>query len=289
MLRSLPALICLAFLVGCSTAPEKAPELSWRMVWKTAGFDGPESAYYDAASDSLFITNIAGDGATKDGKGWISKARADGTIIKEKWATGFDSPKGLRAHKGVLYFSDIDQVVGVKITDASEVERYKIEGAKFLNDMAIAADGTLYVSDLLASKIYQIANGKVSVFAEGEDLEYPNGLLVQGDKLVVCGWGKPNPDFTTPVLGRLFTLDLKTKQKTLITRNPTGNLDGIEADGAGGYYITDWMNGDILHIAADGKTTTEFTLTQGAADHAYVDGVLIIPRMKDNVVEGYRK
>ena len=88
------------------------------------------------------------------------------------------------------------------------------------------------------------------MFAEGEDLEYPNGLLVEGDSLVVGGWGKPEADFTTKVPGRLFKLDLKTKKKTLITPEPTANIDGLESDGKGGYIVSDYLAGKILHISA---------------------------------------
>ena len=77
---------------------------------------------------------------------------------------------------------------------------------KFLNDVAVGADGTVYVSDMMASKIYAIKDGKASVFAEGEQLEYPNGLFVEGERLVVGGWGKPEADFSTKVPGRLYML-----------------------------------------------------------------------------------
>ena len=58
----------------------------------------------------------------------------------------------------------------------------KIDGAQFLNDLATAPDGTVYVSDSAALKIFEVRNGKASVFVEGGDVvEQPNGLLVDGD------------------------------------------------------------------------------------------------------------
>src|SRR5204863_249646 len=79
--------------------------------------------------------------------------------------------------------------------------------------------------------------------------------VTEGNKLTVAGWGKPEADFTTKVPGRLFSLDLKTKKKTLITPEPFGNIDGIESDGQGGYVVSDYMAGKIMRVGADGKST----------------------------------
>ena len=115
----------------------------------------------------------------------------------------------------------------------------KPEGAKFLSDVAIAREGTVYVSDMLQNRIYSSDGRTAKVFAEGEEVEWPNGLVVDEDRMVVAAWGKPEPDFSTKVPGRVFAYDLATKKKTLITEKPVGNLDGVEADGMGGYIVTD--------------------------------------------------
>ena len=60
----------------------------------------------------------------------------------------------------------------------------EIEGAQFLNDLATAPDGTVYVSDSTTLRVYQVRDGKSSVFVEGADVvEQPNGLLVDGGRL----------------------------------------------------------------------------------------------------------
>jgi sugar lactone lactonase YvrE len=167
--------------------------------------------------------------------------------------------------------------------------RIKIDGAQFLNDVATGPDGTVYVSDMMANKIYTVKDGKAALFAEGEQLEYPNGLLVDGDRLVVGGWGKPEADFTTKVPGRLFALDLKTRQKTLITPEPFANLDGVESDGRGGYLVTDWLGGKVMHITPNGDVHPLKTFMQGTADHAYIPsrGLIIVPHMNENKVAAY--
>ena len=71
--------------------------------------------------------------------------------------------------------------------------------------------------------------------------------------LIVGGWGKPGPDFSTEVPGRLFALDLQTREKTLITAEPFANIDGVESDGRGGYIVTDWPAGKVFQVRANGE------------------------------------
>ena len=120
------------------------------------------------------------------------------------WFTALNAPKGLRSFGGTLWVADLDEVIGIDVASGKENARVKIDGAKFLNDVAVGADGTVYASDMLGNKIYGVKDGKATVFAEGEQLEYPNGLFVEGERLVVGGWGKPEADFTTKVPGHLY-------------------------------------------------------------------------------------
>jgi hypothetical protein len=271
---------------AASTPPADPSGAKWTA---TEGMETPESVYVDAASGSIFVSQVTGMPNEKDGTGRISKLDMDGKVVNASFVTGLNAPKGLRSHNGTLWTADIDEVIGIDIASGKVTSRIKIEGAQFLNDVATSADGTVYVSDMMATKIYMIKGGKPSVFAEGEDLEYPNGLLVDGDRLVVGGWGKPEPDFTTKVPGRLFALDLKTRQKTPITPNPVGNIDGVESDGRGGYVITDWLAGKVMHITPTGEVHPLKTFMQGTADHAYIptQGLLILPHMNENKVAAY--
>ena len=120
----------------------------------------PESAYLDEASGYLFVSQIDGQPNEKDGKGRISKLGLDGTVVTADWFTALNAPKGLRSFAGTLWVADLDEVIGIDIASAKENARVKIDGAIFLNDVAVGADGTVYVSDMLASKIYAIKDGE---------------------------------------------------------------------------------------------------------------------------------
>lgn len=257
--------------------------------WSVGGVETPESAYYDAATNDVFISLIAGMPAEKDGNGTIARFGADGSVVAPVWVKGLNAPKGLRSHQGTLWTTDIDEILGIDIKSAQITSRTKVEGSQFLNDVAIGSDGTVYVSDMMGNKIYALKDRKVSVFAEGEDLEYPNGLLIDGDSLVVASWGKPEADFTTKVPGRLFKLDLKTKKKSLITPEPAGNFDGVESDGKGAYLVSDYLAGKIYRISADGKMEQLTQFTPGSADIGFIaaQNLLIVPHMNENKVAAY--
>lgn len=259
--------------------------------WVVQDMRTPESAYLDEGSGYLFVSQIDGQPNEKDGKGRISKLGLDGSVVTADWFTALNAPKGLRSFGGTLWVADMDEVIGIDIASAKENARVKIDGAVFLNDVAVGADGTVYVSDMLASRIYAVKDGKATLFAEGEQLEHPNGLFVEGERLVVGGWGsKPAADFSTKVPGNLYSLDLKTKQKTLITKKPVGNIDGVEQEARGGYLVTDYLKGTLIQISPSGESRVVRTFKPGLADHTflYAQGdILIAPHMNENTVGAY--
>ena len=260
------------------------------VVWEAAdGMETPESVYFDGDSGYIFVSQIAGDPAARDGNGRIVKLSRDGEVLADAWVTGLNAPKGLRSHEGVLWTADLDEVVAIDIETAAIVLRVRVEGAQFLNDVAIGDDGTVYVSDMAASRIYVVRDGGFEIFAEGDALEYPNGLLVEVNRLIVGAWGRPEADFSTEVPGRLFALDIATMEKTLITPSPFANIDGVESDGQGGYVITDFLAGKLIHVGREGAVRDLAELGSGTADLAFIpdQSLAIVPHMLENRVAAY--
>jgi sugar lactone lactonase YvrE len=255
----------------------------------TEGIETPESVYYDAGSNAIYTSQIAGAPDGRDGNGRIVKLTPDGKVVSANWATGLNAPKGLRAHNGTLWTSDLDEVVGIDLASGKVTSRVKIQGAMFLNDVAVGGDGTVYVSDMMGNKIYAVKDGKANVALEGAELlEHPNGILVEGDRLIVGGWGsQPKADFTTDVPGRLFAVDLKTKVKTPITPNPVANIDGLESDGRGGYVITDYIKGQIIRVSSSGDTQPVATFMPGTADIGINGTTVFVPHMNENKIAAY--
>jgi sugar lactone lactonase YvrE len=284
-----------------ATVLAQAPDPTLTPVWNlTTGFAAPESAYYDAASNAVFVSSINGQILDKDGNGYISRLSPDGKVVAEKWATGLHAPKGLRSARGVLYAADIDTVVGFDIKSGKEVSRVKIDGAVFLNDLATAPDGTIYVSDSTALKIFEVRNGMASVFVEGGDqVEQPNGLLVDGGRLILGSVGPaPVPGATRgggagrgpgAVAGHLFAFDRTSKQRTLLTAEPVGGIDGIQLDGSGGLLVTDVIGQRLLRVEKGGRVTQLAKFTAGGADFGYIAArkLAVVPFLFSNSVAAY--
>ena len=269
-------------------ATAKAPKVLWEL---SKGIKAPESAYFDKKTGNIYLSQVGeGGGLGKDGDGVISVLKPDGTVVNPRWFSGLNAPKGLRSAGGILWVADIDRLVGISIENATTHAIHEVTGAKFLNDVAVTERGSVLVSDMLASTIYALQGEKVSKVASGVELDSPNGLLVDGGTLYLAGWGREIQDnFTTLTLGRLLALDLRTRKIQPVTKAPVGNLDGVELDGKGGFLVTDWIEGAVLHITAKGVVTSVLDLPKGSADIAYLPGkkLLIVPQMLENKVTAY--
>jgi hypothetical protein len=291
---SVAASIATSFAQAPPAAPAKpAPTALWSV---TTDIASPESAFYDAASSSVFVSNINGGVTDKDGNGYISRLTPEGKVVNAKWATGMNGPKGLRGVGGTLWAADIDEVVGIEIASGRITSRVKIEGASFLNDLATAPDGTIYVSDSMKARIYTVKDGKASIFVEGEDLiETPNGVLVDGNRVIVgsMGLGVFGPPGGrgrgAAAGGKLFAFDRTTKVRTVITPEPIGGIDGIELDGRGGYLVTDVFGSRLLQVSATGTARTLLQFPSAGADIGYIATrrIVIVPFLNSNSVSAY--
>jgi sugar lactone lactonase YvrE len=220
----------------------------------------------------------------------------DGKVIKSDWVTGLNAPKGLRSYRDKLYVTDIDEVVQIDIATAKVDWKIKIDEASFLNDIAVSNTGVLYISDMLGSRIYSLptqgAEAKqLGILRSGEDTESPNGLLFIGQSLVVAGWGAGmRGDFSTEKGGHLFKIGLAGREKTLITPNEVGHLDGLESDRNGGYFVSDWMSGDVMRISGTGKIEVVLRGLKNPADIGYFARKhwLIVPEMGADRVTAFR-
>ena len=114
------SLLCGALVLAQAEGPTLIP------LWDLKGdFAAPESAYYDAASNSVFVSSINGQILDKDGNGYISRLSPDGKVVTAKWVTGLNGPKGLRSVGGTLWVADIDEVVGIEIASGKITSRVK--------------------------------------------------------------------------------------------------------------------------------------------------------------------
>ncbi|BBM82829.1 c-type cytochrome [Candidatus Uabimicrobium amorphum] len=254
------------------------------LVVEYTNADFPESTY--ANDKYLFVANINGVGLDKDGNGWIAKMPLGKLPQKmTPWVSGLNAPKGMRASKGTLWVADIDTVVAIDIAAGKITQKIELADSGFLNDIAVDNDGNIYVSDTLKSRIWKITDGKASIWDEGKHLESPNGLLVDGDKLIVAAFGYLTELWKAQSPGKLYSLDLKTKDKKDIT-GTLGNLDGLEKYDDNHYLVSDWPQGKIFAVNKNGEKKVIVHGILGAADIGFASGKkwLTIPRMGEDLI-----
>ena len=255
------------------------------------GLAQPECAYFEPTTQAIYVSNVQGSPADKDGKGYISKVGVDGKMLVEKWIDGLHAPKGMHSFNKTLYVTDIDALVSIDLTTGKILKRLEIPEAKFLNDIGIDSEGNVYISDTLGSQVYVVKEGKASVWLTDKEVSFPNGLLVHDQELVVASWGEGMDIKTWEVkaLGKLVAYDLKSKEKMELTKQPLGNLDGLGNDGSGGYYVSDHVAGIVYHVQADGAANAILGGFKGPADIGLIDGkaVILVPRMGEDKLTAY--
>jgi len=190
---------------------ESVPQLE--LLWETEeNLETVESVLYYEKEDILFASCILGKPVEKDGSGFISKLNTDGSMKELKWADGLDAPKGSGILNGMLFVTNIDEIVAIMLDDPTKMKRFLVEGAQFLNDIAIG-EGKVFVSDMATQKLHVLENEQVttlrenheginglyfdkgrlylldaqglhSVNSRGEDLQTHNSKMTSGDGLV---------------------------------------------------------------------------------------------------------
>lgn len=279
--------LCLILTVVLGSAASAAGP---KLLWETKGLAQPESVTYDPVTDVLYVSNINGAVMQKDGNGFISRLRPDGTIIERIWAKGLNAPTGLALRDRKLYVADVDELVEINAASGRVTKRHKAKGAIFLNDVAIAEDGTVYATDTPMNTIWRLKDGTFEPWLANDDLNGPNGIIVQGDKLIVASFGKMPSSGQEQELAGLMTVSIEDQTVAPLGKGkPVGNLDGLQELEPGVYLVTDWAGGTLFRIDRKGKADQLINLNQGSADLMYFpdQNAVVIPMMLDNTLAAY--
>jgi len=260
------------------------------------GLATPESVLYDVDADRYLVSNINGKPLDVDGNGYIADFAPNGMVNKPKFIAGgvnnvkLDAPKGLGLWKGVLYVSDITVVRKFDAKTGAPKGEIKVPGATFLNDIAVASDGKVYVSDsglkagaegfepTGSDAVYVIDKDKVKALAKSKELSGPNGLLATPNGLLVVTFGS----------NELFRLDDKGARQD-ITKLPEGGLDGLVALGDS-LLVTSWKASSVYRGKLGGeKFEVVLSGVKAPADMGYDTkrSRVLLPRFMENAVEVY--
>lgn len=251
-------------------------------------FDAPENAYWHAASRSWFVSSLGGGlSLEKDGIGWITRLDEKGQVVDPRWVGGLNAPTGMAAHAGRLYVGDRGEVVVIDIESGKIVEKIPLVGSGFVNDVAASPNGDIYISGTFTQRIYRLKGGILpEIFLESDELDYPNGLWIEGDQLIVATWGPMTnrATFATRHPGTILKVDLETRAiEPLGDGSPIANFDGIVKYGDH-YFGTDWTGGRLLMISEKGEVTEVLRGFNQFSDLGcnVAEGILGMPEMGSN-------
>ena len=250
---------------GTSGTPVKAAAVG--------GFQTPESVKWDSAQDVYFVSNINGAPNAKDGNGYISRLGPAGMVTDSAFIKGLNAPKGMALVHDTLWVADIDQVRAFESRTGTPVATIKIPGAIFLNDIAAAPDGSLYVTDTAirftangqvehpgVDQIFRIApDHKVSVAIKSDSLGRPNGIT----------WDAAIQRFIVVPFGANNLLAWKPGDSTVTKFDAgAGQFDGVEITKDGAVWVSSWADSSVSRYAG-GQGSTVIKGVPSPADIGY--------------------
>jgi glucose/arabinose dehydrogenase len=279
-------MVWLALSAAGVVRPVRGASMAPPVVLQNVGFETPESVLYDPTGDVYLVANINGSPTAVDGNGFISRVAPDGRVLALKWIDGakagvtLNAPKGMAIVGDTLYVSDI---TAVRLFDR-RTGRFKgsvaIPGATFVNDVAPAPDGSVYVTDSGlkpdfspsgTDAVYRIdPMGKLSTVARGTALKNPNGIAVRpGGRLVVVNFSKPGAVLTLGRNGQLLDT----------WRLPAGQLDGVVILPDGALLVSSWEAAVVYRVERGGTARVVVRNVPSPADIGYDSkrGRVLIP------------
>ena len=225
--------------------------------------------------DTLLVSNVCGFNTTGDG--FLSLLSGQGDVIAWRAVDELDAPLGMAMHEEKIFVVDANQVKIFAWPEFSPIKVISID-TKVANDIAIAPNGELYVSDTAAGRVVKVFKGGASeVFQSNTEFRDANGMEFGPDGYLYVG-GE-----------RLWRVDTETGVTKTIGPEWLSDIDGIEfePDGTiqiapvGGALIRLQPNGSIEILGGDGISST---------NHGYAPslGLALIPTGFDNTVVAIR-
>lgn len=177
-----------------------------------------------------------------------------------------------------LYVSDVDKLVEIDIAAGKVAARYPAPGATFLNDVAVAPDGTVLAADSGTGRIFALRQGAMTVWSADPELKSVNGLLAEPGRLVV-----------TTMEGKLLAIDYPARAVKVLATG-LGQADGVTPGDGDNYFVSEWP-GRLFRVTPQGQAQVLMdTRKKGAYinDFIRVGDLLIVPSWEPGKVSAYR-
>lgn len=283
---------------GASSSAARSESVPARTA-VVSGLLQPESARYDSAADVFYVSNINGAPPAKDGNGFISRVRPDGTIDSLHFIAGgrngvtLNAPKGMALVGDTLWVADIDAVRGFDKRTGAPVATIDLtrEHALFLNDVVAAPDGSLYVTDMGvrfdasgamthpegSDRIFRIApDHSVSVALATDALARPNGITwdARAKRFVIVSYGGPTILAWHPGDTTVTTIGYGR-----------GEMDGVEMLPDGRMVVTSWKDSSVTIRSGNKEMSVKAMPSPADLGVDVRRNVLAVPLLGENRLE----
>jgi sugar lactone lactonase YvrE len=294
-----PSLVLALALAACAgekppVARTHAAPASPTLVTTVRGLSAPESVIHDADQDVYFVTNINGNPGARDGNGFISRMKPDGTVDSLHFVMGgrngvtLNAPKGTAITGDTLWVTDLDAVRGFNRFTGAPLATIEFgRRARFLNDLALGPDGRLYVSEMGVAtndtgqmsptgldNVFRIGDGhRIESIMTRSKVPMPNGITSHGQGLLIGSFSEPE------------VREWREDAESLVTvGKASGTVDGIGVLDDGRIVASSWDDSTVAVVGA----TPEPLITGVAAPADFeIDRKrhrVLIPQLTENQV-----
>ncbi|MFN0201382.1 MAG: T9SS type A sorting domain-containing protein [Bacteroidia bacterium] len=233
-----------------------------------------ESVEYDAVGNRYF---------TSDNGTSIVQRAVDGTI--SYFGQGLLADYGMEVVGNTLFAISGTKIYGYDLTSATQVAAITISGASFLNGLASdSASASLWVTDFTSGVISHVNISNLTAPVVTPIVPSfggkPNGIVFDkaNNRLVVVSWGAS---------AAIKAIDLANNNAlSTLTATTLTNIDGIDIDGQGNFYIASWSPDKIVKYNATFTQPLDITVNglNNPADICYAlqTDTLAIPNTGGN-------
>ena len=268
-----------------------------------------ESCAYDAERGVLLVPSRGAPQRVQANDAFVSLLKHDGSVHTARWvgvqppaARGniapplvLNDPFGSDIAGGVLYLADSDGNTGPNDPRVAVIRKFdlrtgapagavRVERAPWLNDLAVARDGTIYATrtgdfgpagDPATWQVLKVApDGAVSLFAEGAPLRAPNGVALDPRGNVVVANSGDSAVVTFSPAGRVLGTEYAAQ----------AGSDGLVIMPDGTKYVSSVIRGGVSRLRPGRPAELIARNIPSAASMCYDAGAnqLVIPMNEQN-------
>ncbi len=155
---------------------------------------------------------------------------------------------GMEIMDTVLFAIDGNILRAYSLNTENQISSVTITGSSFLNGITNDGDSTIYMTDFSGKKIYRVdvsdlQNMTFEVIVNNT-VSTPNGIVYdeENNRLIFVNWGNS---------AAIKAVDLTNNNVSTIITTTVGNIDGIDDDNDGNYYISSWSPARITKYDKD--------------------------------------